>query len=352
MSGLRLSTGGVLVAGGTIVLLLLAFQTGVRDSPLLLGLVIVAAATAIVWSAGRHGFLGPASTAAFAGIGHLVFALGATVGLGFGLGSVGPLAGGLALGLVGGALAVAEWSEQGPLPWSVLRRFSMATALMLFGFVTGGLILAGFIRGLEWIEPGRQPILEAGAEQVAVGLGFALVALGFAMGSGRGVGWIDVSKPTRVAIGWMIGGAVVLVGLSMLGALVAAAFGLPDPEHAVQHRARELGTGVVVIGMVLTIVTVVGEELLFRNGIQKYLTEAVSPSIAIGGTSVLFAVGHLPALGTNATGTALVGVGFVFVLSLVIGVAYHRTQQLLVPVVIHWAYNLVVYLSIYLDVAG
>ncbi len=90
------------------------------------------------------------------------------------------------------------------------------------------------------------------------------------------------------------------------------------------------------------------EELLFRGIIQGRLREAFDAVIAIPGTAALFALVHYFSL-TGGSGARFIAIAILFLPSLVFGYAYERTRNLVVPVVIHGAYNSTLILLVYIS---
>lgn len=189
--------------------------------------------------------------------------------------------------------------------------------------------------------------------QVATLAGAATVAGYYLLLTGRGRSFLDVSVPDRRDLGYAAGGLVTILGLAVGAELLMAALGLEGATHAIERRAR---SGDASFLLVLVPATVVlggpGEELLYRNVVQKLLAEVAPAGWAIAATSALFAVLHAPVLfGGDTTPRVVVSVALAFVLSLVLGVVYHRTRNLVVPALVHGCYNAVVFGLLYLQYA-
>ncbi|KQC14454.1 MAG: hypothetical protein APR63_14270 [Desulfuromonas sp. SDB] len=103
----------------------------------------------------------------------------------------------------------------------------------------------------------------------------------------------------------------------------------------------------ILLQMVLnTVIAIFTEELVFRGLIQRQLTQAVSPVIAIIIASAIFGIWHIPfgkfVLGLNkkqvfmyALGSGLAGVVF--------GVFYYKSGSLLISGFVHGIWNGTVY---------
>lgn len=90
------------------------------------------------------------------------------------------------------------------------------------------------------------------------------------------------------------------------------------------------------------------EELLFRGIIQGRLREAFEPIVAIPVTAGLFALVHYFSL-TGGSGARFIAIAILFLPSLVFGYAYERTRNIVVPILIHGAYNSTLILLVYIS---
>ena len=88
------------------------------------------------------------------------------------------------------------------------------------------------------------------------------------------------------------------------------------------------------------------EEVLFRGIVQGRLREAFRPGIAIPLTAALFATVHYFSL-TGESGARFIAIAILFLPSLVFGLAYERTRNIFVSIVIHGAYNSTLVLLLY-----
>jgi len=90
--------------------------------------------------------------------------------------------------------------------------------------------------------------------------------------------------------------------------------------------------GPIALG-VISLAAGVGEELLFRGVIQLGLTGPVGPTAALLLASFLFALAHAVTIGYF---------GITFVMGLYLGWLYQATDNLLVPILVHFLYDWVV----------
>lgn len=345
------ATVGLLVGALAVALGIVAVAEAPLPSRLRWAMLLGGILGAAAFSARRHLVISRLPAAAIAGIGGIIL-LGAGA-----LALVDPgnaaawfgAASGL-LGLAIGVLAVADGRRIPPeVVAARVRAVSVGVLLVLAGF-----LLAGVLVSIpSWLALDLSPVGESASEQLALGMGFVAVTIGFLLGTARGLGYLDVRAPDRRAVAWAVGGIVLVIGTALVLSLLYALIGVDGAEHQLSRRAREEGVAILLVGMPLTLlVTAVGEEVLYRNGIQKYLTEEFTPVVAIVLTSLLFAVAHLPALAAVGPAGITATLSIIFVLSIIIGTIYERTRNLLVPIVVHGCYNVFVFLLWYLDLAA
>lgn len=98
------------------------------------------------------------------------------------------------------------------------------------------------------------------------------------------------------------------------------------------------------VGLVIMVALLapVVEELLFRGVIQQYVQSVSSTAVGIGVAAVLFAGIHLSqALAFSASLRAAAAQLVVLaVLGVILGIAYEKTRNLAVPILMHAAYNI------------
>jgi len=89
------------------------------------------------------------------------------------------------------------------------------------------------------------------------------------------------------------------------------------------------------------IVAPLAEELIFRNGIQEILAKKFNPFFAILFASVLFGLDHV--LPLNFDWLLLVNHS---ISGLILGYVYHFSKSIIVPIFVHFLFNLFLFLSI------
>ncbi|AGB14744.1 putative metal-dependent membrane protease [Halovivax ruber XH-70] len=188
--------------------------------------------------------------------------------------------------------------------------------------------------------------------QVATVLGTASVAGAYLTWTGRGRSYLDLRIPRLRDLGYVLGGIAALAGIAIVIGLLLGSTGVESTDHSSFDRAQ--GTPELLLVLAVASILVIGpfEELLYRNVIQKGLYEYFSKPGAIVVASVAFASAHLIAYSGGSVGGLLVSLGIVFALSLALGIVYARTNNLLVPALVHGLYNAFVFYTQYLELVG
>lgn len=185
------------------------------------------------------------------------------------------------------------------------------------------------------------------------GVGLVLVAVWFVTTTGRGFGYFRLGVPGVRDLLYTIGGVLALFAVAIVVGLVYSALNVPTAENTIEGAAREGGAEVLLWAIPLAWLAIgLGEELVFRGVIQNYLEEAFSATGAILASSVIFALVHIPAYYTPDPLAMTSVLAVVFALSVILGITYVRTRNLLVPILIHGTYNAILFLALYVSLTG
>jgi len=146
-----------------------------------------------------------------------------------------------------------------------------------------------------------------------------------------------------------LGGFVLLLALLLGIQALLSVFGITVAESSIVQEGAERPWLLLVLVPASLLIVGPGEELLFRGLVQGHLREAYSAPAAIGLASGVFAVTHAGSF----TGTgAIASLAVVFSLALVLGAAYEFTENLVVPILMHGAFNALQFLLEYLRATG
>ena len=144
-------------------------------------------------------------------------------------------------------------------------------------------------------------------------------------------------------------GTIALVGLLLTASSVISYFGLETARNQIVEIGQQNPSVFLLLVPLSFLLVGPGEELLFRGIIQGTLRASFHPIRAIVLASALFASIHLFSLSGEGK---LVYVGLVFILALILGGTYEYTGNLIVPALIHGAYNAIQFASAYLTATG
>lgn len=207
----------------------------------------------------------------------------------------------------------------------------------------------------------------AALDQIAASVAFNVVgsaglALTYLIVRRNGFDWpfvrefLRLRRPTVWDLAWIV--------LGLAGALVVVAgyngfveyvdpFGTggEGETHSSIEEGRRYPALFLVAIPIAIFLTGPGEELLYRGVVQSRLDESFPTALAVPLTALVFASVHLPAYMGEEFGAVLVSLGTVLSLGLYLGTLYELSDSLLVPALVHGAFNAFVYLSNYLTYA-
>ena len=231
----------------------------------------------------------------------------------------------------------------------VRRRLAAAGVLLL------ALLALGVGNGLVWVasrllERAGVSLSVTGAVLLSLalvqGLTFGGVAVGYHRYRGHSVRDLFAAPSVRDSLS-----ALAAYGLSLAGAVVGAVVVTLLGLSASRNRVAEVGVGSPELFLVLVPAAFLligpGEELLFRGVVQKRLRESFGPVVSVSVAAVFFAGVHVVAL-SGALDARVVSVAVLVIPSLVFGAVYEVTDNLVVPVVVHGAYDATLFVLLYL----
>ena len=149
---------------------------------------------------------------------------------------------------------------------------------------------------------------------------------------------LPIQLPGGRTVGFIIGGTVLLLVCQyLINQLLQFAGFAPGDNQAVLAGAGDPTYFLIMIPVSILFVGP-AEELLFRGAVQGRLRESWGMWPAIITATVLFGLVHIPAI-SGGFGAQLSYALLVGVLGLLLGYLYEYTQNILVPSLIHGAYN-------------
>jgi membrane protease YdiL (CAAX protease family) len=348
LAGIALAASGLPWTGGTPVVTVPGIDGSVVG-------VVLGAGAALTFALRRHGVLDRQPGAPVAGLLSLAlfgYALYQLMRPAIGTDAVPEVGIGLPVaalaGLGAAVVAVADYDAiADDAFWGKVR--GLTAALLL-----GGGAFVGLFVGQLLAAPLYPP--ETALEfSIATTLGY-LGSLGFVAlylrGRDLSLDYIDVSIPSGRDLLVAVGGLfALLLLLGTITTLVQQA-GLPSSESQIQQQAMDNPMLALYFVALSFLVIAPVEELAYRNVVQKYLYEHFSKRSAVVLGAAVFAAVHFSQyqnVNPLATLTTLV---VIFVLSLLLGYIYARTENLVVPILVHGAFNGLQFLAVYFQATG
>lgn len=215
-----------------------------------------------------------------------------------------------------------------------------AIAAAVGGIFAAFLVTSVAALGINLVGISLSPVPRFGLLFVAGAVGLAGTGVVYLAIRGLDMGqYLGSRIPSLGDLGWAVGGYFGALALIFSAGLLLTVLNI-QPETT--NRAAQAGmeNPELLLWMVPLSFLVIApaEELLFRGVIQGRLREAFAPIVAIPATAAIFATVHYFSL-TGGSGARFIAIAILFLPSLVFGYAYERTANLVVPILIHGAYN-------------
>jgi membrane protease YdiL (CAAX protease family) len=221
---------------------------------------------------------------------------------------------------------------------SRLRAFVVTAAIAVIGFLGAvPLFLAVFsVADLLSIDLSLTELFFLSV-LLLQGVAFPLTAFAYLRSQDLSRSFLNLRLPSVRDGLWMMSGYILVIVLVFACLIVVASIGAPTAERANQAAFEDPQTLLWLIPLSFLVIGP-GEELLFRGVIQSRLRRSFSPISAVVLASAMFAPLHVFGLSGSLYALALT-ITILFVPTLVFGATYERSENLLVPIVIHGAYN-------------
>jgi membrane protease YdiL (CAAX protease family) len=195
-------------------------------------------------------------------------------------------------------------------------------------------------------------------QSIATLLGAATLVGVYFRGSKRELSTFDLNYPTKNHLWVSVLGVVGLIVISSgIGWFQSAVIGIEGGSHSIsaQVESGQLNPELLLALIPISMFCIApGEELIFRYVVQKSLYPHLSKLYSVIVASLIFGSVHLPTYMLQSMlndGSLLAGgvsVITVMILSLGLGYIYARTENLLLPIITHGAYNGIVFANLYM----
>jgi membrane protease YdiL (CAAX protease family) len=227
-----------------------------------------------------------------------------------------------------------------------LRAVGVGAAITVAGFLAA--VPLGFAAGAAADLFGVDFSLTTGFVLSTIllqGVAFPLTAFGYLRLRGLSFSFVKARLPTLRDVLWIVTGYILVLVLAFSLFALIISLDAPTATRTDQAALQDPGTLIWLIPLSLLVIGP-GEELLFRGIIQNRLRESFGPVGAIVFASATFAPAHLLAL-TGSLQALAVTISLLFVPALIFGVTYELADNLVVPSVIHGAYNATIFGLVY-----
>jgi membrane protease YdiL (CAAX protease family) len=224
-------------------------------------------------------------------------------------------------------------------PHSRLRALGVALLIAAAGLGLGVALVLGVGSLLRALGREPSPLVLLVLSLVSIqGVAFGGVALLSLRLRGREIGSVGVRVPSLWDLLIAVGGYATAFLAAIGGAVLVSVTGAPAGENQVGEFAAADPSVLLWLIPASFLLIGPGEELLFRGIVQGRLRETFDPVPGVVLASALFAAVHYLAL-TGGAGGRLVTIGVLFFPSLVFGSVYEVTDNIVVPALVHGAYN-------------
>ncbi|QGN07378.1 CPBP family intramembrane metalloprotease [Halorhabdus sp. CBA1104] len=230
---------------------------------------------------------------------------------------------------------------------SLVLRAGFWALIGLFGSQLLALLFASPL--LLVIDP-VTPTHEYAAITIGSGIGFVVLAGIYLWRHDLDLSFLDVSLPSPRDLGYSLLGFFVLLGGLMVINLVIQSLDISTADHSVIQTVSENNSPEIFLMLVPLSFLVIApaEEIFYRNIVQKSLYPRFTRLHAVLIASAIFALVHVPAYLTSGLAPLVTTLPILFVLALVLGESYRRTHNLVVPILVHGAFNAFQFLGQYL----
>nr|WP_089881107.1 type II CAAX endopeptidase family protein [Halogeometricum limi] len=230
---------------------------------------------------------------------------------------------------------------------SVARALAVAVLLAALGIVAGIALVAAAGIGLRLTGVDITPLLSIVLSLVlATGLGFGGVALLYLRYRDFGLSYVGVRVPSVREFLYAAVGYVAALTLGLSATIVVSQTGV----EAGTNNAAQVGMENPEILLLLIPASLLligpGEELLYRGVVQNRLRERLPATVAIPLASLIFAAIHYFSL-SGAPSARLVSISLLVLPTLVFGVVYELSDNIVVPALTHGAYNATLFSLLY-----
>lgn len=297
-----------------------------------------------------------AGAASLAVVGYVALVLSGVVAVG----PPSPSPWGLSFAVVGGVGGViAAYGDGRGFPPN-LKEGLLATGRSLALGFSGLLAIAVWANiivavGNTLVPGGLPEMLLLAVSAIALGFGTGSIAIIYFVSTDKSLSYLDFKLPSLKGLGYVVGGIVALFALNIAVSFVLSQIGVGTASHNIEQTARD-GDPTILLWLIPAAFLIIGpgEELLYRNIIQKSLYDTFSKWGAVVVASIVFALAHIPAYaaGASSASALLSTLTVIFLLSMILGTVYLKTENTTIPALVHGAFDAILFAAMYAQITG
>ncbi|WP_247003283.1 CPBP family intramembrane glutamic endopeptidase [Halosolutus gelatinilyticus] len=172
-------------------------------------------------------------------------------------------------------------------------------------------------------------------------LGFVLAGGAYLAWTGRGWSYVDLRWPTKRGWLYVLAGIAGSIAFYFLASVLIQMLRLPTADSQVLDYVGTDQTMILVMIVIVFFFNAPAEEFLFRNVVQKRLYAAFTRLQSVAIASLIFALIHFPTYVLYAESIVATGVSLAIVFggAIIFGYLYAETDNLVVPIAAHAAFN-------------
>lgn len=190
-------------------------------------------------------------------------------------------------------------------------------------------------------------------QTVVIYAGFFLVSLWYLRTRSDTDDLFQIGLPSLRDVGWIVAGFLGLIFTLNVLSVVITALDLDTAQNAAITQGNQDPVYFLYLIPIAFLLNGPAEELLFRGLVQGLFRRSFGVTVGVVAASLLFGFFHIGALVGSSGALGLVTtLVLLSILGLVLGLVYERTQNLLVPMVIHGLFNAMTFGLSYLRATG
>ncbi|ELZ33646.1 hypothetical protein C474_04258 [Halogeometricum pallidum JCM 14848] len=228
-----------------------------------------------------------------------------------------------------------------------IRALLVAVLLAGLGIAVGSVLVlaAGLLLRLAGVP--ITPVLSIVISlALATGVGFGGVALLYLWYRDFDISYVGVRVPSLREFGYVVGGYFLTLGLVFSAAVVISSVGVEGGTNNAAQIGMENPEVLLLLIPASILLIGPGEELLYRGVVQNRIRERFPAVVAIPVASLIFASIHYVSL-SGAPSARLISIAVLVLPTLVFGTVYELTDNIVVPSLLHGAYNATLFSGLY-----